>query len=219
MNTNDIQIEPGSSITFCFSVSTEEAGRFNETVQIPLTCGGSQGNFSLYLDAEIVAPQCDCEELPDSYTFVMPESVEVGESAEHIETVLTNTLPCAVTIGFSNIDNGDEWEILSPDFPLRLEEGESIELSVRFTPTTAEQSTAVVTYLIQPEGSNQSCEFEVYLEGQGCSNACPLFSTNDLFYETFGSERTVDTLSNRNDNRVLPRSAIGTNQSPQETTT
>lgn len=200
---SQVTLPPGSTLTICFSVSTEQAGIFEQTIDLGMTCLTNQGTYRLTLQAEVVEPACDCEELPDSYTITFPDRLTVGSSGEHEEVVLSNELPCTIILTQDSFDGNGNWTVLSPNFPQTLDPGESLTLRVRFTPTSAAAQGGTLNLTIDPQGGQNTCDFTVELEGEGCSNSCPLISTDNLLFEVFGTETIVDTLSDRNDNRVF----------------
>ncbi len=201
--SNPVTVPPNTTLSICFSAGTENAGIFNQSINLGLSCEGSQGTYTLDLSAEVVEPGCDCEELEEEYIVILPESVPVGGSEEHTEVVFTNTLSCAVEISRTGFDGNDGWTILSPQFPQTLQPGESLTIEARFTPVKALENSDTLNLNIQPEGTQNNCPFDVIFSGEGCSNSCPYLAFDVYPLRIFNSPVPYDTLSNRDDNRVF----------------
>ncbi len=201
ISTRNVDVPPGSSLTLCFSVSTTQAGIFEQTLNIPLACANTQGTYNLTLQAEVVEPECDCEELNDSHLVELPERVAVGSSTEYEEAVLTNTLSCAITVSIDDQSEMNGFSIVSPNFPVTLEPGDALTLRVGFSPQNAEQNSGLLSLSIIPQGTSQECPYEIIFRGNGCSNSCPQFSDDGFIYLPYG-QLYIDTLATRNDNRV-----------------
>ena len=203
LNSQTVEIPPGAGMTVCYSVRTDNAGIFDQTINFALSCANSSGNYSLSLHAEIVEPECNCENIPENIIIELPDRVQVGQNITHSEVIYTNELACDASVDFSFVNNTGSWEILNPDFPVNLPQGESLTLEVRFSPQRAGGDTATAQLTVIPAGSGEECIIDVELRGNSCNNVCPEIGRTPVRFEAFGSQRYVDTLSNRTDNRVF----------------
>lgn len=204
VKNNQVIIKPGETLTLCFSVSTKEIGEFAQTLSIPLVCeNGDQGTYSLTLIATVVPPTCDCDEYGNNYELKLSEKVPVGEQRDVKKVVFTNNSPCNVIINQTAFDGNDGWAILSPNFPITIKSGASLELTVRFNSISSGTHIDTLSLEVTPEGTENICQFDVYLEGEGCSGSCPLISTNEYNFQPYQSTAINDTISNRTDKRVF----------------
>ena len=197
-------LKPGQTLTVCFSVSTKDAGVFNSSLNITVKCGNNQtGTYKINLNAEVVAPDCNCDPANTSFTMGLTDRLPIGQSKDIQNTVFTNNSPCAVTISKTSFDGNDGWQILSPNFPVTVQPGQSLSISARFTAVKAMKSIDTLKLNIQYQGTNNNCSFDVYLNGNACSSSCPFYSLDRSTYKVFGSGLVYDTLSNRVDKRVF----------------
>lgn len=201
--TNPVIVPPQTTLSLCFSVSTANPGVFRENINLSLSCGVNQGTFSLRLEADVVEPGCDCEELEDIYRIILPNSIPVGNSVDHSELVFTNTLSCAVVISRTSFDGNDGWTILSPQFPQTLAPGASLTVQTRFAPKKALINADTLLLSIRPEGTQFDCPYRVIFNGKGCSNTCPYLVYSGYPIKVFNNSMPQDTLSNRDDRRVF----------------
>ncbi len=203
VQNNKVVIQPGQTLTLCFSVSTKETGAFTQELNLQMTCeDGQQGNYNLTLNATVVPPTCDCDEYSNFSLITLSERVPSGKSKEIKQVVFTNNSPCDVEISFLNFDGNDGWEILNPQFPVTVKSGNSLEISAKFTPPSANQHSDTLNLEVRPIGTDNVCNLDVYLEGEGCAGGCPLFSTDGFYFDEYSSSPVIDTISDRTDKRV-----------------
>jgi hypothetical protein len=204
LNSANIPIAPGSSLAVCYSVSTEAAGDFNQTIPVRLACQNETGIFIIELQATVVAPDCDCESIPTPVTLELLEPVEVGKSAEISGVVFVNELACDVEITQVEFDGSNVWQILSPtEFPISVARGQSLTVSARYTANAAEVQLGLLQLVIVPNGTAEACPLDVYLSGRGCANSCPLISMDRIFFDPFTEDAIEEILSNRDDDRIF----------------
>ncbi len=197
-------LKPGQTLVICFSVSTKTAGTFNSTLPIAVKCGANQtGTYTINLNAEVVAPDCNCDPANTSFTMTLTDRLPIGQSKDIQNSVFTNNSPCAVTLSQVSFDGNDGWQILSPTFPVTLAKGQSLSISARFTAVKAKNSVDTLKLNILYEGTNNHCDFDVYLNGDACSSSCPFYSLDRSQFIAFNPTQVFDTLSNRVDKRVF----------------
>lgn len=198
-----VVIDQGQKIHILIGAMTDKIGEFNETVKFQLTCTVSNqtGNHSYYLKETVIEPECKCNDY-SAFNVTISEPVPVGNMVGSDDYVLTNELPCDVTISEQSFDGNDGWKIISPSFPLTLKQGEKLHISSEFTPYKTGINIDTLKLLVIPIGNSQSCNFNVIFKGIGCSQNCPLFSEDGSVYRLFKNNMIYDTLSNRSDNYV-----------------
>ncbi len=206
---SEVRLIYGQVITICFGARTNiSPGTYNQRYIIDVLCGTQQQQIELNLNSTIIAPTCTCNDIRNNvYDFNLTQRVEVGTSAEHEEVVFTNNTSCRINVTQLSFNGNNAWTILSPSFPLILNPGESIRLRARFTPTNALPNQGILRLNFRFEGTTQDCPYEIRLNGNGCSPACPLISKSRVSFHSFGTNLNnyIDTLSNRDDRRVLLR--------------
>ncbi len=209
-NIQSITLKPGESVTFCYDVSTLNIGNFQDLLIFNAQCSadGSTGQVRLSLMANVVEPDCDCNEVRSPVDIVLDENIQVGKTYDFKDyTVFTNNLACDVNVTLANSNLGNEWVITEPKLPILIRKGESLKLSGRFTPSRAGETNANLELNVVPVGTNNNCELVVNLQGNGCNNVCPFISfTSPVLsnYISFGvNSPRRDTLSDRSDNRVF----------------
>ncbi len=202
-----VDIQPGETLTFCFSVSTQRIGSFNQTLQFALSCDdGTQGTANLELQADVVEPRCDCEDIPETVSLIVEDIIPVGETYSfEDEELFVNKAACPVQVILDSSNVAGGWSFSEPNFPVNLGVGEALLVSGEFTPTTTNSAVSTLYLTIIPEGSGLNCHTEAIFEGEGCVNQCPFirFDDGDDF-ETFGVNSPYgEILSYRDDNRVF----------------
>lgn len=201
---NQVTIRPGVTLTLCFSVSTKELGEFSQTLNIPLLCEADrQGTYTLNLIATVVPPTCSCDEYGDNYDLILSDKIEVGTSKDIKQVVYTNNSPCDVTINRVAFDGNDGWQILAPKFPATVKSGASLEITARFNALGSGTHIDTLSLEIVPEGTENICPFDIYLEGEGCSGACPLIGFSEYDFQPYQGRPINDTISDRTDKRVF----------------
>jgi hypothetical protein len=203
VQNNKVVIKPGQTLTLCFSVSTKETGNFTQELVMPMVCeDGQEGVYTLTLNATVVPPTCDCDEYSNFSLITLTERVPTGQSKEIKQVVFTNNSPCDVVIGFVGFDGNDGWQILHPQFPVTIKSGQSLEITARFTPPSANEHSDTLNLEVRPIGTDNICDLDIYLEGEGCAGGCPLFSTDGFYFDNYTAAPIIDTISDRTDKRV-----------------
>jgi hypothetical protein len=201
---NKVTIKPGETLTLCFSVSTTETGKFTEELSIPLLCSeGQEGIYNLLLVAVVVPPTCDCDEFGSSYNLVLSNRVEVGNKKTTKKVVYTNNAPCDVVINRISFNGNSGWRIISPNFPVTVSTGKSLEITAEFMAISSGTHRDTLSLEIRPEGTDNICPFDIYLEGEGCTTSCPFISLDGVNFEMYGTTHAIDTISDRTDKRVF----------------
>ncbi len=206
---SEINLAYGQVLTICFGARTNVTPNiYNYRFIINVTCDNQQQQIILDLNSKIVAPTCTCDDIRNNvYEFNLTQRVEVGTSTDHQENVFTNNTTCMISVSQESFEGNNAWSILFPSFPLVLKPGESLNLRARFSPKNSIPTTGILRLKLRFDGTTQDCPFEVRLNGNGCSPACPLISKTRSFFRPFGTRLNeyIDTLSNRDDRRVLLR--------------
>lgn len=206
---SEVRLAYGQILTICFGARTNvPPNTYNHRFIIDVICGNQQQQIVLNLNSIIIAPTCTCNDIRNNvYDFNLTQRVEVGTSTEHEEVVFTNNTTCRINVTQMSFDGKNAWTLLSPSFPLILNPGESIRLRARFTPRNSLPTQGILRLNFRFEGTTQDCPFEIRLNGNGCSPACPLIRETGLSFHPFGTNLNeyIDTLSNRDDRRVLLR--------------
>ncbi|MFH1051275.1 MAG: hypothetical protein V1779_10160 [bacterium] len=207
VNTKTVSVAPGEAITICYSVSTANAGIFQNTLPINVRCADrTTGVLNLVLQSEVVEPSCDCEDVKDNAEIIVEERVQVGETFtfENMEVFVNNTA-CTVVISQAGANLSDGWTITSPTFPVTLAKGEVLSITGKFTPGHSGTSNGELNLTINPQGTSYNCPFDLFFEGEGCSPVCPFIGLEGrLPLEQFGTRSPyADNISNRTDDRVF----------------
>jgi len=208
-NINSINLKPGQSVILCYDVSTLNIGIFQDLLIFNAQCSdGTNGQVQLLLNAEVVEPECDCNEIRNTVSIVLNNFVQVGQTYNFKDyEIFTNNLACDVNVSIVNSNLGSQWKITSPQFPTLIRKGQTLKISGTFTPSQAGQNNATIQLNVNPIGTSNNCLLNVSLQGNGCNNACPLISfTLPILnqYIPFGQRSPFrDTLSQRSDNRVF----------------
>ncbi len=191
----------GRSAVFHFLVSTVNVGEFSqnaEAIRVECLCNSARGTIDLTLEATVVEPRCECEDVTsDVFDF---GTVEVGSSESLVRLVFSNTLPCDVTINPPDV--AAPFALAAPVLPTTLIPGANLELEFVFTPTAAGRFEETAVLRILPRGSEPGCDLTVPLEGVGCEAGCPLYVADNR-EDLLGERPDSVLLSTRDDERVL----------------
>jgi len=201
---NTVSIPPGGTLAVCFSVSTViPKTSFDLPLVFGLTCGTQTGNFNLTLDANIVAPTCDCDPARSSINMQLSDRVQKGNTANIQNVVYTNDLSCPIVVDKISFNENVGWKIISPVFPQTVNPGSSLSISASFTSPGAGKFIDTLRLSITPQGSASKCTFDVILGGSGCSPSCPLLSFDGTNYNVFVAKVITDTLAQFSNGRVF----------------
>lgn len=204
MVNGEYQIPPNGSLQVCYYASTLVDSVFDRTSNIELRCSNNQkGTYKVRLQAEVIKKECNCDESVQFTKIQLPDKVEVGASKDIQNLVYTNNGTCPETIDKISFDGNDGWSVLSPTFPVTLAPGNSLSILARFKALRAGISTDTLKLKITPQGGTNTCNFDVYLEGEGCSAACPFISVEDIIFKPFSSNQITDTLASTPNGRVF----------------
>lgn len=167
-------VQPGQTLTICFTVITKDAGTFTSDVILPIACPPASSSVTLNLFANVVAERCECS--AQDIEITIPDPVVIGQTSQAESDVLydNSSSNCDIRIERVRVSaNTDQRWLLQPtsgETVFTIPAGQSRSISARFRPTAAGNFTDTVFYRAVTS-TGEVCDFTVELNG--CVLQCP----------------------------------------------